>query len=358
MEIKELSVEGYEKVIEAIDKKNGLHCFIAIHNTTLGPALGGTRIFPYANREIALEDALRLAKGMTKKSALAGVGFGGGKSVIIADPIKEKTSSLLHSFGHVLNILNGTYIAAEDVGSSVSDMSVIKTVSPYVAALANGHSSGDPSPYTAWGVYKGILASAMKLWGVPSIKGKKIAIQGLGHVGSRLAELLFWNGASIFASDVDEAKLKHFEKLFSIKGVSSSEIYSCDCDIFSPCAMGGILNKTTIPLLKAKIVAGAANNQLLNSEDGDLLYNKGILYAPDIIINAGGIINASKEFSEEGYCAKASREHVDKIYDTLLDVYNRSEKDSKPTHLIAEEMAEENLKNFFHARLEKINFYP
>lgn len=356
MEIKEIKVEGFEKVIEAIDKKNGLYSFIAIHNTSLGPALGGTRIFPYKNREEALEDALRLAKGMTKKSALAGVGFGGGKSVIIADPNKEKTVDLLHSFGHVLNYLNGLYIAAEDVGSSVLDMGIIKTVSPFVAALADEQSSGDPSPYTAWGVYRGILASAMKIWGSPSVKGKIVALQGLGHVGYKLAEFLFWNGATLIVSDLDEAKVHLVERLYSAKSIKPSEIYSSECDIFSPCAMGGIINKNTIPLLKCKIIAGAANNQLFENEDESLLIQKKILYAPDFIINAGGIINASKEFSLRGYCAKEAREHVDKIYDILLDVYDRADRESKTTHLIAEEMAEENLKNRFHARKEKINF--
>ena len=354
--IKELSIDGYEKVIEGIDEENHLHCFIAIHNTTLGPALGGMRVFPYENRENALKDALLLAKAMTKKSALAGLGFGGGKSVIIADPKMDKNEKLLTAFAEVVNSLQGKYIAAEDVGSSVGDMTTLRKTTPYVAALATKTSSGDPSPYTAWGVFMAIKATAKKLWGSSEIKGKIIAIQGLGHVGFKLAEFLFWNGADLIVADIDHLKSEKIHKLYGAKVVSPKDIYSEKCDIFAPCAMGGGINPDTIPTLNCKAIVGAANNQLSNSEDGNLLSQRKILYAPDFITNAGGIINASLEFSPEGYNPKIAKAKVDKIYDTLLWVYEKAESENKLTVEVADELADYNLKNKIDARIRSIIF--
>lgn len=353
---REIEIPGYEKVIEGIDTEVNLHCFIAVHNTSLGPALGGTRIYPYHNPQDALNDALRLAKAMTQKSALAQVGLGGGKSVIIADPKKEKTPELLHAFGKVIDLLKGKYIAAEDVGSSMTDMTMIRESTPYVCALPTKVSSGDPSRFTAWGVFRGIQAVAQHLWGSTSLKGKTIAVQGLGHVGGKLADLLFWNGATLIITDVDKHLLESVRTLTHATIVPHDKILSTECDILAPCAMGGILNANTIPHLRCKAVAGGANNQLMREEDGTLLYQRGILYAPDFIINAGGVINAAMEFESEGYNPITSREKVDRIYDTLQLVFKRSDQEKKPTEVVAEELANYNLEHGLSRRAAPIVF--
>ncbi|MCB1112940.1 MAG: Glu/Leu/Phe/Val dehydrogenase [Chlamydiales bacterium] len=353
---RDIDIEGYEKVIEAVDTEAGLHCFIAIHNTTLGPALGGTRMFPYLKTEDALEDALRLAKAMTYKSALAEVGLGGGKSVIIGDPRKEKTPELLHAFADAVDTLKGLYIAAEDVGTNVDDMAVIRQHTPYVAALPTETSSGDPSRYTAWGAFRGIQAVAEKLWGSRSLNGRKIAVQGLGHVGSRLADLLFWDGAELILTDINEETLKEHAHLYFAKTVAPNEIFSVPCDIFCPCALSGILNHRTIPILDCAAVAGAANAQLERYSDGTLLMERGILYAPDFIINSGGITNAAMEFAPGGYNSRKSRDKVNHIYDTLLLVFNKAEQENKTTSQIANELAEYNLNHKYGKRMEPIAF--
>lgn len=358
LEVRELSFPGYERVIEAKDPESGLHAFIAVHNTLLGPALGGTRVYPYKKPEDALEDVLRLAKGMTYKSAVVENGLGGGKSVIIADPKTEKTERLLLSFGEAVNLLKGQYIVAEDVGTSTEDMSVIRKKTPYVAALATEKSSGDPSRFTAWGVYRGIQAVAMKLWNSPSLWGKRIAIQGIGHVGSRLANHLFWEGADLVLCDFDHAIAHDVALKDGAEEVPPHAILEVECDILAPCALGGILNRDTIPKLRCRAVAGAANNQLLTGEDGKRLFDRGILYAPDYIINSGGIINASAEFEPGGYNPKKSRDKVNKIYDTLMEVFERSSKEGRPTNLIADELAEYKLVHLIGKRQSPIKFNP
>lgn len=355
---REITIPGYEKVIEGIDPDCGLHCFIAVHNTTLGPALGGTRIFPYHSPQDALKDALRLAKAMTYKSALAEIGLGGGKSVIIADPKREKTPDLLHAFGKVVDLLKGKYIAAEDVGSSMEDMSTIKESTPYVCALPTKVSSGDPSRYTAWGVFRGIQAVAHFLWGSPSLKNKRIAIQGLGNVGGKLADLLFWEGAHLILTDIDKELVEKTRTLYNAETIAPDAFVSTECDILAPCAMGGILNAKTIPHLHCKAVAGGANNQLLTLEDGEHLFKKNILYAPDFLINAGGVINAAMEFEPGGYNPVTSRNKVDRIYDTLQNVFHKSQEEKKPTYQVAEELAEHNLLHEHHRREVPIAFEP
>ncbi len=354
--INEIEVPGYEKVIEALDNDSGLHCFIAIHDTTLGPALGGARFYPYSDREEALEDVLRLAKGMTYKSAIVENGLGGGKSVVIADPKTQKSDQLLLAFATVVNSLQGTYIVAEDIGSSPEDMLIIRKNTPYVCALPLNTSSGDPSRFTAWGVFKGIQAVAMKLWGTPSLRGKTVAIQGIGHVGSRLANLLFWEGAELILTDTDSKKVHDLALKDGAQEIPSENIYDTRCDIFAPCAMGGILSKQTIPRLKCKAVAGAANNQLLEKGDGRLLMERGILYAPDFIINSGGIINVAAEFEPGGYNPKKSRDRVNKIYDSLLEIFERSQKEDKTPNQIARELAEHKLLHKIGQRKVPIEF--
>ncbi len=358
MQMREIPVDGYEKVLEVIDKEAGLHSFLVIHDSTLGPALGGVRIYPYKSPELALTDVLRLAKGMTYKSALARVGLGGGKSVIIADPHKDKTPQLLLAFASALNALGGRYIAAEDVGSSTEDLATIKRGSRYVAALATETSSGDPSPYTAWGVYQGIRAVFMTLYGSPEVQGRVVGIQGVGAVGSKVASLLFWNGASLILRDVDTERVRHQSRLFGTRVVGKGEIYKMDMDIFCPCALGGTLNDETIALLQCKAVAGSANNQLLTQENADMLRDRGILYAPDFVINAGGIINAAQEFSPEGYDPKLARDKVNVIYDTLQEIFHKAKAEKKSTDQVAIELALYNLTHKIGKREGGLTFSP
>lgn len=354
--VKELNIPGYEKVIEGIDESTGLHCFIAVHNSNLGPALGGTRIYPYSSPQEALNDALRLAKGMTYKSAVYENGLGGGKAVIICDPRKNKNEKLLLSFAEVVDTLKGAYIAAEDVGTTTDDMVVLKKRTPYVAALPSDKSSGDPSRFTAWGVFRGIQAVAHSLWHKNSLRNKIIAIQGVGSVGSKLANILFWEGADLIVCDVDEKKAHDAAMLYGAELVPPDQIMRTPCDIFAPCSMGGILNKETIPLLKCRAVAGAANNQLEDSRDGLLLAEKGILYAPDYILNAGGIINAAEEFNPQGYHPEVARDRVNRIYDTLESIFEEAKRRGKPPFQIADELAEYKLRNFIGKRQRNIAF--
>lgn len=354
--IKELEIPGYEKVIEARSDNPRLHAFIAIHDTTLGPALGGTRFYPYPHPDEALKDVLKLSKAMSYKSAVIQDGLGGGKSVIIGDPHKDKSEALLQTFGEVLNYLKGRYIAAEDVGINVEDMLVINQVSPYVACLPTDQSCGDPSRFTAHGVFRGLQAVAKTLWGNPSLKGKRVVVQGLGNVGLKVAEHLFWDRAELFVSDVDPARVKIAHHDMGAIVVPPEKAAYTPCDIFSPCALGGILNHETVPNLECLAVAGGANNQLASPAQGEALFHRGILYAPDFVINAGGIINAAAEFEPGGYSAIAARNATIKIYETLLALFETSKLEHKPTHIVADEMAEYNLKHGIGKRVNPIQF--
>ncbi len=354
--IKEHLIPGYKKVIEAKDLDCGLHTFIAIHNSSLGPALGGVRIYPYSDPEAALTDALRLAKAMTFKSAIAGCGTGGGKSVIIADP-KIKTNELLHAFAKVVDSLNGDYIAAEDVGSTTEDMIIIREITRYVSALPTVTSSGDPSRFTAWGTFRGMQAAAAYLWGSPSLKNKTILIQGLGNVGSKLATLLFWEGANLLIAENNPEKALKEASLYSAEIINTKDVLSTPCDIFSPCALGGIITKLAIPGLKCAIIAGSANNQLESEDLGIDLMKRHILYAPDYVINSGGLINATGEFDPGGYNAKIVRERVNHIYDTLITLFEEAERTEQPTTAIAEEMAHHYLDNLIGKREKPIQFH-
>lgn len=353
--IKEISIPGYKKVIEVTDRETKLHSFIAIHDSTLGPALGGTRMYSYPSREDALNDVLRLAKGMTYKSALAEDGLGGGKSVIIGNSA-EKTESLLLAFADAVNYLNGEYIAAEDVGTSPEDMLILRRRTPFVAALPSERSSGDPSRFTAWGVYKGMQAVAMTLWESPFLRHKRILIQGLGHVGSKLAELLFWEGADLLISDINSEIEHDLAMRYGAEIVDRNKVYQTECDIFCPCAMGGSINNATVSQLRCQAVAGSANNQLERPEHGLQLAERGILYAPDYIINSGGIINVGIEFEPNGYDPKIARDKVNHIYDRLLVLFQKAKKERKSTSQVADEIAEYNLKNGIGRRLVPINF--
>lgn len=344
LQIEKLPVKGYEQVLKISDQQAGLSAIIAIHDTTLGPALGGIRIQPYQTFNEALEDVLRLSKGMTYKSAVSDVGFGGGKSVIIADPKKDKTPELLMAFGAAVESLHGQYICAEDVGCTTADVHIVRRATKYVVGLPHEKSSGDPGPFTAWGTFRGIQASVKQVYGSDSLEGKIVAVQGLGNVGAVLCDYLFWAGADLVISDIDAEKTKKFAAKYGARVVSTDQILRVDCDVLAPCALGAVINDQTIPHFRCRILAGSANNQLHRDHHASVLHEKGILYAPDFVINAGGLLNVSAELEETGYLPSWSREKTHRIYDTLLAIYEISEKNQESTHNAALALADYRLK--------------
>ncbi|MBE3553725.1 MAG: Glu/Leu/Phe/Val dehydrogenase [Thermicanus sp.] len=332
----------YEQVVFCHDENSGLKAIIAIHDTTLGPALGGCRMWNYATEEEAIVDALRLARGMTYKNAAAGLNLGGGKSVIIGDPKKDKSEELFRAFGRCVQSLNGRYITAEDVGTTVADMDIIHEETDYVTGISPAFgSSGNPSPVTAYGVYKGMKAAALKAFGTDSLHGLTIAVQGVGNVSYSLMKHLHEEGAKLIVTDIYEENVSRAVRDFGAKAVGVDEIYQVDADIFSPNALGGIVNDETIPLLKAKVIAGAANNQLREERHGDLLMEKGIIYAPDFVINAGGVINVADELN--GYNRERAMKKVELIYDNILKVFEIADRDGIPHYKAANRMAEERI---------------
>ena len=351
-----IPIDNYEQVIKFTERDSGLKAIIAIHNTKLGPGLGGTRIYPYKRFEDALEDVLRLSKGMTYKAGMCQAGLGGAKSVIIADPKKDKTVPLLHAFAEAVNSLKGQYVCAEDLGCTPADIDVIIQKTKYACGVHNLRGSGNPSNYTAWGTLQGIKSICQQLDGHPSIEGKTIALQGVGSVGRCLIELLFWEGANLIISDKDKSKLSECAHRYSAKIVDPQEIISTECDIFSPNAMGGILNEQTIPELNCRAVAGAANNQLQKASDADAIYKRGILYAPDFVINAGGLINVIHELNEKGYQSASAREMTRKIYHRLLNIYETAEKNSISTHQAAVSVVDYRLEHEIGKRTEELVF--
>jgi len=357
LEIEKLPIAGYEQVLKITDKNAALTAIIAIHDTTLGPALGGIRIKPYASFNDALEDVLRLSKGMTHKSAIGEVGFGGGKSVIIADPKTQKTPELLLAFGAAVEQLGGQYICAEDVGCTTEDVKIIRRATQYVVGLAHAKSSGDPGPFTAWGVFRGIQATLARIFGSNSIEGRTIAIQGLGNVGLPLAELLFWHGAHLIFSDIDPIKVEKMALKYGARILPPDQILSAECDILAPCALGGILNDRTIPALRCKGVAGSSNNQLLKSSHAKLLFDRKIVYAPDFVINAGGLLNVSAELEEKGYHPASPRQKIHRIYDTLSAIYEISEKGGESTDAAAISLADYRIKYGIGKRIVPPTFH-
>jgi len=341
MKIREKSVPGYERVVLGSDEAAGYQGIIAIHSTALGPAVGGTRYWSYKTEDDAMTDALRLARGMTYKNALAGLPFGGGKSIIMRDAKASDREQLFRAHGRMVNSLAGKYFTAEDVGTSPADMEYILKESAYVAGLQGR--SGDPSPHTARGVFRAMQAAARHKWGSDDLAGKTVAIQGSGHVGYFLAGELARLGAKLIVADVDAAKVKRVVDEHRAVAVAPEEIYSADADIFAPCALGGVLNDQTIPRLKAKLVVGAANNQLLESRHGDLLQHRGVLYAPDYAANAGGVINGCcREML--GWDVPRTLAKTDAIYDTLLTIFAMAEREKIPTYQAADRLAEERWK--------------
>ncbi|MCX8081387.1 MAG: leucine dehydrogenase [Bacteroidia bacterium] len=341
--LSEMEKYGHEQVVFFNDPQSGLKSIVAIHNTTLGPALGGLRMWNYENEQQALWDVLRLSRGMTYKSSLAGINLGGGKAVIMGDPQKQKTEALLRSLGKFIHSLSGKYITAEDVSMNSSDMEIIRMETPYVTGLPHYMGgSGDPSPVTAYGVYISMKASAKFLWGKESLHGKKILVQGLGHVGTHLVEHLASEGAEIWVYDLFEEKIKSISSKYKVHVAKSDNLYALDIDIYAPCALGATLNSQTLNQLKCAIVCGAANNQLEDEEvHGKLIGDKGILYAPDFVANAGGIINVYYELS--GYNKERAMAHAERIYGNILKVLQMARDLNIPTYLAANRLAEERI---------------
>lgn len=286
----------YEQLVMCQDKESGLKAIICIHDTTLGPALGGMRMWTYASEEEAIEDALRLGRGMTYKNAAAGLNLGGGKTVIIGDPRKDKNEAMFRALGRFIQGLNGRYITAEDVGTTVEDMDIIHEETRYVTGVSPAFgSSGNPSPVTAYGVYRGMKAAAKEAFGDDSLEGKVVAVQGVGHVAYELCKHLHNEGAKLIVTDINKENADRAVQEFGAEFVHPDKIYDVECDIFAPCALGAIINDETIERLKCKVVAGSANNQLKEERHGKMLEEKGIVYAPDYVINAGGVINVADE---------------------------------------------------------------
>lgn len=330
---------GYEQLVMCHDRTCGLKAIICIHDTTLGPALGGLRMWPYASEDEAVLDALRLARGMTYKNAAAGLNLGGGKAVIIGNPRTDKSEELFRAFGRFVDTLGGRYITAEDVGTCVDDMEYIRLETKHVAGLAG--LSGDPSPVTAYGTYMGMKATALVAWGNDSLKGKVVAVQGLGHVGYALCRHLAEEGARLIVTDLDPEAVDRVVREFKATAVAPEEIYGVECDIYSPNALGGTINDQTIPQFKCKVIVGAANNQLKEERHGDILREKGIFYAPDYIVNAGGVINIAEEV--RGYNRERALKKAADIYDRVLKVFKIAEEQNIPTYVAADRLAEERI---------------
>ncbi|MCL6451194.1 MAG: leucine dehydrogenase [Acetobacteraceae bacterium] len=342
---------GHEQVAFCFDKASGLKAIIAIHDTTLGPALGGCRMWPYSSEEEALIDVLRLSEGMTYKNAVMGLDLGGGKSVIIGDPRRDKSEELFRAFGRFVQSLNGRYITAEDVGTSVEDMGWVRLQTRHVVGLST--SSGDPSPLTAFGVFRGMKACLREVFGSESLQGRRVAVQGVGHVGYHLVRHLVDAGAEVFAADIFEEKVKRVVDEFKVTPVAPDSIYDLDCDVFAPCALGAVINDETLPRLKCRIVAGSANNQLADKErHGDAIHERGILYAPDFVINGGGVINVADEMEPGGYNRERAYARVSTIYDKVAEVINISRREGVPTYKAADLMAEGRIARL--GRLKKI----
>lgn len=335
----------HEQIVFCADKATGLKAIIAIHNTTLGPAAGGTRMWSYQNEADAVNDVLRLSRGMSFKNSIAGLNLGGGKAVIIGDARKDKSEAMMRRFGKFVDSLAGKYITAEDVGISTTDIEYIAMHTKHVAGKPEYMGgSGDPSPVTAYGVYMGMKASVKKVYGNDSLENKKIALQGVGNVGKNLLERLVKENAKVYVSDFYEDRLQDIIKQYpTVTAVNLEDIYDLDVDIYAPCALGATINDDTLNRLKCNIIAGGANNQLANEKiHGDLCKDKGILYAPDFLINGGGIINVYYEILDN-YNRERALRHCEKIYDNTLKIYDLAQKDNTNTQTAAIKMAQERI---------------
>lgn len=340
----------HEQLVFCHDPKSNLKAIIAIHNTTLGPALGGTRMWNYASDDEAVVDALRLSRGMTYKAAISGLNLGGGKAVIIGDP-SLKSEALWRRYGKFVNSLNGKYITAEDVNTSATDMEYIHLETKHVTGIPEYMGgSGDPSPFTAYGVFVGMKACAHKHWGNDNLSGKKVLVQGVGHVGQYLVGHLTEAGAKVYITDINEARIKETTDKFNAEYVAPDKMFDLDLDVYAPCALGATVNSDTIPKLKCPIIAGAANNQLaVEKEHGTQLIEKGILYAPDFLINAGGLINVAAEAGGSYNREKVTKD-VEKIYQRILDIFALSEADKITTQEAAMKIAQKRIDDIAHVK--------
>ncbi|WP_149196508.1 Glu/Leu/Phe/Val dehydrogenase dimerization domain-containing protein [Luteimonas suaedae] len=333
---------GHEQIVFCHNKDAGLKAIIAIHNTVLGPALGGTRMWPYKSEQEALNDVLRLSRGMTYKNAVAGLNIGGGKAVIIGDPASDKSEALFRAFGQFVESLGGRYITAEDVGIDVNDMEFVYRETEYVTGVHQVHGgSGDPSPFTAYGTLQGLMASLNRKFGDEEVGKYSYAVQGLGHVGIEFVKLLKERGAKIFVTDINKERVDRAVSEYGAEAVGLDDIYDVAADVYSPCALGGTVNEDTLPRLKAKVICGAANNQLATNEIGDEVEKRGILYAPDYAVNAGGVMNVSLEI--DGYNRERAMRMMRTIYHNLARIYEISERDRIPTYKAADRLAEERI---------------
>jgi len=339
MTLETIIQEGYEKIVKVQDAGTGLSAYIAIHNTTLGPALGGCRMWPYASQSAALSDVLRLSQSMTLKNALAGLNLGGGKAVIIGDPKTDKSPALFEAFGRAVQSLNGDYYTAIDVGVTTEDIGHSARQTEYVAGLTQ-----DPSLFTAYGVFIGLKATAKRRLGADNLHGVKVIVTGLGQVGFELCRLLAEAGAELIVADIDLAKVRTAQDQFGADEAHPLEAFAKPADIFSPCALGGVLNSATVPLLQVAAIAGAANNQLAQRNIGDILHQQGILYAPDYAINAGGVISIADEIAGT-WNRERVLAHCARITDTLGTIFDRSATQDQATNRIADNLAADRLNN-------------
>lgn len=336
---------GHQNVVFCNDSETGLKAIIAIHDTTLGPALGGTRMWTYATEKEALHDVLRLSRGMTYKAAITGLNLGGGKAVIIGDSRTDKTEAMMRRYGRFIKNLNGAFITAEDVGTNPKDMEYIRMETEHVTGVPESlGGSGDPSPVTAKGVFMGIKACVKEHFGNDSLAGKSIAVQGIGHVGENLVQLLREENAKVYVSDIDEDRLRRVAKKYGAEAVANHSIFDLDIDIYAPCALGATVNSETIERLNCAIIAGAANNQLADEQiHGKLLAEKGILYAPDYLINAGGLINCYSEIA--GFSKKRTMQLAENIYDATRNVLKKSKTEKISTIEAANKIAEKRIED-------------
>ena len=341
---------GHEQIVFCHNKDAGLKAIIAIHSTVLGPALGGTRMWNYASEQEALNDVLRLSRGMSYKNAVAGLNLGGGKAVIIGDASKDKSEELFRAFGQFVESLGGRYITAEDVGIDVNDMEYVYRETEYVTGVHQVHGgSGDPSPFTAYGTLQGLMATLNKKFGNEEVGHYSYAVQGLGHVGMEFVKLLKERGAKIFVTDINPKLIDRAVNEFGAEAVGLDEIYDVNADVYSPCALGGTLNENTIDRIKAKVICGAANNQLATNAIGDELTRRGVLYAPDYAVNAGGVMNVALEL--DGYNRERAMRMMRTIYHNLTRIYEIAERDGIPTYQAADRMAEERIEKIGRLKL-------
>jgi leucine dehydrogenase len=350
MVFESISKTEHEEVVFCQNKDAGLKAIIAIHNSVLGPALGGLRMWPYATEQDALNDVLRLSRGMTYKAAVSGLNLGGGKAVIIGDPSKDKSEALFRAFGRFVNSLNGRYITAEDVGIDVNDMEYVYRETEFVTGVHQVHGgSGDPSPFTAYGTLQGLMAALQAKFGNEEVGNYSFAVQGVGHVGMEYVKLLRERGAKVFVTDINTALVQRAVDDYGAEAVASDQIYDVDADVYSPCALGGTINENTLDRLKCQVICGAANNQLATNEIGDEVQRRGILYAPDYAVNAGGLMNVSLEI--DGYNRERAMRMLRTIHFNLARIFEISKRDNIPTYMAADRMAEERINAIGKLRL-------